>query len=177
MALPNLVAPRIHLIRGRQVILDSELAALFGVPTKRLNEQLRRNRARFPEDFAFRLTRGEVRSLRSQFATSKRGSGGRRSLPIALSEHGVVMAANVLNSARAVAVSVEVVRAFVRLRRAVHTEGTLAKRLAELSRAVAFRLDKHDHEIERLFRAVEALIEHPEDSSARKRIGFTPSSA
>ena len=94
---------------------------------------------------------------------------------MALTEHGAVMAANVLNSPRAIAVSVEVVRAFVRLRRAVHSAGPLAKRLTELARAVTLRLDKHDHEIDRLFQAVEALIENPQDRpSSSKKIGFSP---
>ena len=172
MALSSSLVSHILVVRGRQVILDSDLAILFGVSTKRLNEQLRRNSSRFPEDFAFRLTAAEARGLRSQFATSKRGRGGRRNLPRVLTEHGVVMAANVLNSPRAVAVSVEVVRAFIRLRKAAQSEGRLGKKLAELARAVTLRLDKHDREIERLFQAVEALIESPEGNSPKK-IGFS----
>ncbi|MCX5788978.1 MAG: ORF6N domain-containing protein [Elusimicrobia bacterium] len=169
------VVPWIHVVRGRQVILDSDLATLFGVTTKRLNEQIRRNRLRFPEDFAFQLNRSESIRLRSQLATSNAGRGGRRYLPFAFTEHGVVMAANVLNSPRAVAVSVEVVRAFIQLRRAAHAGGPLARRLAELSRAVTLRLEKHDCEIEQLFQAVEALIENPaDDADPKKQIGFAP---
>src|SRR5207302_944070 len=123
-------------LRSRRVILDTDLAKIYGVPTKRLNEQLRRNIDRFPKDFAFQLTPQEwaalrsqfatletgrteiieTRDLRSQFATSKSGRGGRRYLPYAFTEHGALMAANVLNSPRAVAMSVYVIRAFVKMR-------------------------------------------------------------
>lgn len=110
------VERRILRIRGQRVILSTDLAELYGVPAKRLNEQVRRNKARFPEDFVFRLSREEAAALRSQIATSKRGRGGARHLPYAFTEHGAIMAANVLNSRRAVQASVHVVRAFVRLR-------------------------------------------------------------
>src|SRR6266550_7382833 len=104
------VEKSIHLIRGEKVILDADLAALYGVATKRLNEQVRRNRERFPEDFLFQLTAEETEALRSQNATSKPGRGGRRYLPYVFTEHGCVMAANVLNSPVAIRASVEVVR-------------------------------------------------------------------
>ncbi|MDE2291766.1 MAG: ORF6N domain-containing protein [Elusimicrobia bacterium] len=174
MTQPSPLIPRILVMRGRHVILDSDLASLFGVSTKRLNEQIRRNAARFPEDFAFRLRPEEAGRLRSQFATSNAGRGGRRYLPLALTEHGVVMAANVVNSPRAVLASVEVVRAFVRLRRAALTEGPLAAKLEELARAVSLHLKKHDREITRLFEAVEALIAPGEDEPPPPRkIGFS----
>src|SRR5213593_202721 len=108
----------IHLIRGHRVMLDSDLAAIYGVTTKRLNEQLKRNRPRFPDDFAFQLTLQEFTNLRSQSATSK-GRGGRRYLPWVFTEHGALMLANVLNSDVAIQASVRVVRAFVRLRQMV----------------------------------------------------------
>src|SRR5215218_2102098 len=110
------VESRILLIRGEKVILDTDLAELYGATTKRLNEQVRRNLDRFPADFMFQLTDEEFAILRSQFATSRSGWGGRRYPPFVFTEHGAIMAANVLNSPRAVAVSVTVVRAFVRLR-------------------------------------------------------------
>jgi hypothetical protein len=114
------VSSRIIHLRGEKVLLDIDLASLYGVSTKRLNEQVKRNLTRFPSDFAFRLTNQELANLKSQFATSSlaaRSWGGRRrSLPLAYTEHGALMAANVLNSARAVEVSIYVVRAFVRLR-------------------------------------------------------------
>jgi hypothetical protein len=168
--------PPLFIVRDRQVILDSDLAALFGVPTRRLNEQIRRNRERFPEDFAFVLTRAEVAALMSQIATSKKGRGGRRKPPVVLTEHGVVMAANVLNSPRAVLMSLEVVRAFVRLRKAAHSDEALRDEVARLGTAVRRRLRRHDADIEQLFKAVERLIEGDprETSSSVRRIGFVP---
>ena len=108
----------ILLIRGHKVMLDADLAILYGVSTKRLNEQVRRNRSRFPDDFMFQLTVEEVRSLRSQFATSKQGRGGRRYAPLVFTEQGIAMLSTVLNSERAIQVNIEIMRAFVRLRRA-----------------------------------------------------------
>ena len=113
------------------VILDADLAALYGVSTKRLNEQVRRNRERFPEDFMFHLTAQESGTLRSQIATS-RSHGGRRYLPYAFTEHGTIMAANVLSSERAVRASVQVVRAFVKLRSMLASNAELSRKLAEL---------------------------------------------
>ena len=111
------VVRTIFIVRGHRVILDSDLAALYGVTVSRFNEQVKRNAGRFPADFAFQLTREEHETLKSQFAISKReGRGGRRYLPRVFTEHGAVMAASVLSLPRAIAMSVEVVRAFVRLR-------------------------------------------------------------
>jgi len=110
------IESRIFFVRGRKVMLDADLAELYGVTTKRLNEQVKRNASRFPGDFMFRLTPDETRILRSQFATSRSGWGGRRVFPYAFTEHGAVMLASVLNSPTAVDASVQVVRAFVRLR-------------------------------------------------------------
>lgn len=171
----NQETPQLLLVRGRHVILDSDLAALFGVKTKRLNEQVRRNPDRFPDLFAFRLSIEEAASLRSQIATSNVGRGGRRYLPWAFTEHGVVMAANVLNSAKAVAVSVEIVKEFVRMRRALRSDRILARRLAQLELAVKSRLDGHDADIDRLFQLVESLLDEPPDETqGPRRIGFVP---
>src|SRR5215471_5640046 len=115
------VESRIQFIRGHKVLIDSDLAELYGVSVKRLNEQVKRNPERFPDDFRFRLTADEFQVLRSQNAASKAGRGGRRSVPFAFTEHGAIMAASVLNSRRAVEVSVFVVRAFVRLREILAT--------------------------------------------------------
>lgn len=172
---PNFILPPIYSVRSRQVVLDSDLALLFGVPTHRLNEQIRRNADRFPADFAFILTQAESASLISQFAISKPGRGGRRKPPLALTEHGVVMAANVLKSRRASAMSIEVVREFIRLRRATQHVRALRRKVAQLESAVTSRLDQHDEEIGRLFRTVQALLEGEstrEDSI--KKIGFAP---
>jgi hypothetical protein len=116
IVLAQKIAAKIHVLRGHKVILDVDLAALYGVPVKRLNEQVKRNAARFPADFLFRLSRSEYENLRSQIATSSYGHGGRRYLPRVFTEHGAVMAANVLNSDRAIKMSIFVVRAFVRVR-------------------------------------------------------------
>src|ERR1700736_328073 len=116
MAVVRPVESRILILRGHKVILDSDLAELYGVPVKRLNEQVKRNVERFPADFMFQLSAREHDHLRSQFATSKQARGGRRYPPYAFTEHGAIMAATVLNSKRAVEMSVFVVRAFVRLR-------------------------------------------------------------
>lgn len=156
----------IHLIRGQRVMLDSDLAAIYGVTTKRLNEQLKRNRPRFPDDFAFQLTFQEFTNLRSQSATSK-GRGGRRYLPWVFTEHGALMLANVLNSDVAIQASVRVVRAFVRLREMVAANAQLAAKLQELER----RLDSHDEGIANLFAALKQLVE-PSEPTKRREIGF-----
>jgi hypothetical protein len=126
------ITHRIFLLRQQKVLLDSDLAALYGVDTRRLNEQVRRNRERFPRDFIFELAVDEFTNLKSQFATSS--WGGRRKLPLAFTGHGAIMAASVLNSPRAVEVSVYVVRAFVQMRELAASHQDLAKRLNALER-------------------------------------------
>jgi phage regulator Rha-like protein len=160
------IESRILMIRGHKVVLDADLATLYGVPTKRLNEQVKRNAERFPEDFVFQLTEEEAESLRSQFATSNRGRGGRRYRPYAFTEHGAIMAANVLNSARAIHMSVYVVRAFVRLREILASNKRLAEKLAELERKVA----SHDGHIQSLFEAIRQLMSQP--ALPGRQIGF-----
>jgi len=165
----------IHLIRGQRVMLDSDLAMIYGVTTKRLNEQLKRNRPRFPADFAFQLTVHEFGTLKSQIATSSLRSqfvtssshGGKRKLPWVFTEHGALMLASVLNSAIAVEASVRVVRAFVRLREIVAANAQLAAKLQELER----RLDSHDEGIANLFAALKQLLE-PFEPTKRREIGF-----
>ena len=122
------IEARILILRRQKVILDEDLADLCEVPVKRLNQQVRRNTGRFPADFIFQLSPDEYETLRSQNATSKPGSGGRRYLPYAFTEHGTIMAATVLNSQRAIEMSVFVVRAFVRLRELLATNCELAER-------------------------------------------------
>src|SRR6202047_775988 len=157
----------IYLIRGRRIMLDSDFAAIYGTSTMRLNEQFRRNRKRFPDDFAFVLTREEFVRLISQIAISKKGRGGRRKLPIAFTEHGAIMLASVLNSDVAVQASVRVVRAFVRLREMVSANAQLAAKLAELER----RLDSHDEAIVDLFATLRRLLE-PAEPAPKREIGF-----
>ena len=159
------IASLIHVVRERRVMLDADLARLFGVATKRLNEQVKRNRARFPDDFAFQLTPEEVANLRSQFATSSGKWGGRRSFPLAFTEHGAVMLASVLNSPVAVAISIQIVRAFVQLRVALGTHAELASKLDAMEA-------RYDQQFRAVFDAIRALIS--EDAKPRKRIGFQP---
>jgi hypothetical protein len=161
------IEQRILLIRGQRVMLDADLAKLYGVETRVLNQAVRRNPDRFPEDFMFRLTEAETKSLRSQFVISNTGRGGRRYAPYAFTEHGAIMAASVLNSPRAVKVSVYVVRAFVKLREVLSTHKALARKLAELER----RLDTHDDQIEALLEAIRELMVPPPEPR-RRRIGF-----
>ncbi len=128
------VEPLIREVRGERVLLDSDLARIDGVPTKRLNEQVRGNADRFPPDFVFQLTPQEVANLRSQIATSTSAYGGRRYLPFAFTEHGALMAANVLSSRRAVEMSIHVIRAFIAMRHESGRYADLARKLAELER-------------------------------------------
>lgn len=154
-------------IRDEKVIFDADLAKLYGVSTKRLNEQVKRNRDRFPEDFMFQLTTEEAKStqrLRSQFATLKRGQH-LKYRPLAFTEHGALMAANVLNSKTAIAASVEVVRAFVRLRQMLSSNEELARKLVDLEK-------KYDHQFKIVFDAIRELMTPP--PSGIKPIGFRP---
>ncbi len=171
-------------IRGEKVILDADLAVLYGVTTKRLNEQVKRNRERFPKDFMFQLnadekaevlakgdhlTNAELTNLKSHFATSSSGWGGRRSLPYAFTEHGAIMAASVLNTKQAVKVSVFVVRAFVKLKSILASHKELSHELAEVER----RLGKHDKQIYILAEAIRQLMEKPTHlPSEHRQIGF-----
>ena len=172
LVLTKKVDSTILFLRGQKVILDVDLAELYGVSVKRLNEQVKRNIRRFPSDFLFRLTRREYSNLRSQFVTSSSDHGGRRYLPHAFTEHGAIMAATVLNSKRAIEMSIFVVRAFVHLREASIANRQIEAKLAELER----RLESHDGDIQQLVEAIRELME-PEPANPR-RIGFeTPALA
>lgn len=173
------VEEMIFILRGQKVILDSDLARIYGVPTKRLNEQVHRNKARFPQDFAFRLTAQEANHLRSQMATSNSMGLNRsqfatgsqkhrdpRYHPHVFTEHGAIMAANVLNSRQAVKMGIFVVRAFVRLREALALHKDLARKLEALEKKVG----AHDAQIQAVFDALRELIHAPE--KPKKRIGF-----
>jgi hypothetical protein len=160
-------------VRGKRVILDRDLAALYGVPTFRFNEAVKRNRNRFPKDFMFQLTRDEAASLTSQFAMSKSGRGGRRTLPYAFTEHGTVMAANILRSPKAIQMSVFVVRAFVRMRQMLVQQRGLARKLAELEEELTARLDVHETAINEILGQIRRLLgSPPEPEPPKKRIGF-----
>jgi len=162
---PQALGGRILEIRGQRVLLDSDLAELYEVDTKRLNEQVKRNADRFPTDFMFQLSADEFANLKSQFATSS--WGGRRKLPFAFTEHGAIMAASVLNSKRAVEMSVYVVRAFVQLRDLLSSQKVLAEQVAKLER----RVSHHDNSLAEIIDALRSLMERP--SPAKRAIGFT----
>lgn len=160
------VGSKILILRNQKVMLDSDLAELYGVPVKRLNEQLKRNPRRFPPDFIFTITRAEYRNLRSQNATSRAAHGGRRYLPNAFTEHGAIMAATVLNSKRAIEMSIFVVRAFVQMRQALVVNEHVVSKLSELEA----RIESHDAEIGEVIEAIRELME-PLPANHR-RIGF-----
>jgi hypothetical protein len=164
----------IRTIRGQKVILDTDLARIFRVPTFRFNEAIKRNRERFPDDFLFQLTREEQQALTSQIAMSKVGRGGRRTLPYAFTENGAIMAANVLNSPEAVRMSVFVVRAFVQMRDLLGGTKGLARKLAELERKLTARLDGHESAIVDVLRRVMEILDPPPlpPEPSRRRIGF-----
>jgi len=153
-------------------MLDRDLAEIYGVSTRRLNEQVRRNPDRFPSDFAFVLAPSEDANLKSQFATSSPGWGGRRKLPLVFTEHGAVMAANVLNSRVAVQASIRVVRAFVRLREILATHKDLARRIDQLERKYDVRHKRHEVALREVFAALRALMNVQPEEKRRERIGF-----
>lgn len=161
------IARSILILRGYRVLLDSQLAALYETPTKRLNEQVRRNIRRFPDDFMFRLTPAEVQTLnRSQIATGSQKHRDPRYPPYAFTEHGAIMAATVLNSPRAIKTSVYVVRAFVQLRDLLASNRQLAEKFAELERKVS----SHDQAIVGILKAIRELMNPPEPK--KRPIGF-----
>jgi aromatic ring-opening dioxygenase LigB subunit len=168
---PESVERAIIVLRGRRVILDSELAALYGVTVSVFNQAVKRNMERFPADFAFQLTREEYESLRSQIVILKAGRGAHRKyLPYVFTEHGAVMAASVLNSPKAVEMSVEVVRAFVRLRQILAANRQLAARVDDLERKMNQSNAAHSNNIGTLFDAVRSLMTAPE--KPKRQIGF-----
>jgi hypothetical protein len=156
----------IHVIRGQRVMLDSDLAKLYGVPTHRLNEQVSRNKERFPSDFAYQLTQQEFTALISQNAISKAGRGGRRKRPWVFTEQGVAMLSSVLKSPTAVRVNIEIMRTFVRLRRLMATPGELVEQLTRLAETVQL----HDDQIKVISQVLQQMIEKPPEP--KKQIGF-----
>ena len=171
----DVIAPVIRTIRGQKIILDSDLARIYGVPTKALNQAVKRNLKRFPDDFLFRLSVAELENLKSQIVTSSL-HGGRRKLPYAFTENGAVMAANVLNSPAAVRMSVFVVRAFVQMRDLLGGTKELAKQLADLEKKLTARLDGHEVAIIEVLRRVMDILDPPppppEPERPKRRIGF-----
>jgi predicted amino acid-binding ACT domain protein len=177
----------IRTIRGTRVILDSDLAKIYGVPTFRFNEAIKRNRHRFPEDFMFQLTREEFNSLKSQIAMSGRQNSSQIAMssskhrgaayrPYAFTEHGALQAANVLRSSRAVQMSVFVIRAFVKMRETLRAAPELARKLAALEKKLTARLDVHEAAIVQVLQEVMQILNPPSPlpEPAKPRIGFTP---
>jgi hypothetical protein len=182
---PTPELPRIHIVRGQRVMLDSDLARLYEVPTKVFNQTIQRNAERFPHGFAFQITREELTTLKSQFVTSsseedaplnsqigalkKRSHGGARKLPWVFTEHGAIMAATLLRSPRAVAMSVYVVRAFVQMRDALLTNAVVLKRLAQIDK----KLLEHDVVLQDVVEKLLPLLNPPPaPDKPRRRIGF-----
>jgi hypothetical protein len=165
---PKPIETRIFQVRDQKVLLDADLAALYGVEVRALNQAVKRNRERFPFDFVFQLTAEESEALKSQTVISKVGRGGRRHAPYAFTEHGAIMAASVLNSTRAVEMSIFVVRAFLRLRETLATHKALGAKLAELEQ----RLETHTHKINEIITAIHQLAMPPEKPV--RQIGFRP---
>jgi phage regulator Rha-like protein len=162
----ELIATKILFLRGKRAMLDADLASLYGVSTKRLNEQVKRNQQRFPEDFMFRLTKAELDSLRSHFATLKKGSKRGKHvkyLPYVFTQEGVAMLSSVLNSERAIQVNIAIMRAFVQLRRMVLSNKDLRRKIEEMER-------KYDKQFAIVFQAIKQLLE-PE-KKPKPRIGF-----
>ncbi len=163
----EVVENKILMIRGKKVMLDQDLADLYEVDTYQLTRQVRRNIARFPDDFMFRLTEQEF--LSCQNGSSKKGRGGRRYLPYAFTEQGVAMLSSVINSERAIRVNIAIMRAFVKLREILLAHRELAHKLSELE----YKIEKHDTEIQAIFEAIRQLMAPPPEPPKR-RIGFHP---
>jgi len=164
----EIIENKIYLIRGQKVMLSMDLANLYGVPAMRLNEQVKRNLKRFPDDFMFQLNKGEYKILKSQIAISSWG-GARRANPYAFTEQGVAMLSTVLNSERAIQVNIAVMRAFVRLKTTLSTHKELAYKLNELE----IKIEKHDEDIRVIFEAIRQLMA-PSAEPQKRRIGFHP---
>lgn len=160
------IESRVLVVRGRQVMLDEDLADLYGVETKRLVEQVKRNLERFPEDFMFQLSKAEAAALRSQIATSSIGRGGRRYAPYVFTEQGVAMLSGVLRSKRAIAVNIEIMRAFVELRRVASSYAAIEARLQEIEREVG----GHDEQLKQIFKTLHQLIAPP--PRPKRPVGF-----
>jgi hypothetical protein len=160
------IAQSIHLVRGQKVMLDSDLAVLYGVPTGHLNRAVKRNAGRFPTDFMFQLSAQEAHFLRCQFGISKPGPGGDRYRPYVFTEQGVAMLSSVLNSDRAVKVNIAIMRAFVKLRETLETNREFARKFSELER----RVGRHDDEIGAIIDAIRQLMAPPKKPA--REIGF-----
>jgi len=158
------IARRIYIIRNLQVMLDKDLAELYGVETKRLNEQVKRNINRFPSDFMFQLNQEEFNNLKSQFATSS--WGGVRKLPFAFTEHGILMLSSILNSPKAIQVNIQIMRTFIRLKKYLNSNELIQQRLEKIEK----KLIQHDLSFDRVFEAIDLMLTQPRKKI--KDIGF-----
>ncbi len=164
LVLQERVEKKIFLIRGKKVMLDRDLALLYEVPTKRLNEQVKRNRERFPEDFMLQLTKKEFENLKSHFATSS--WGGTRKLPMVFTEQGVAMLSTVLNSERAIMVNIQIMRTFTKIRELLTTHKDLQRKIENME-------SKYDQQFQTVFEAIKQLLEPPPaPEKPKRRIGF-----
>ena len=161
----------IYEIRGYNVMLDSDLARLYEIETKALNRAVKRNLDRFPDFFMFQLTEKEFDSLRCQFGTSKEGKGGRRYLPFAFTEHGVLMLSSVLNSKKAISVNIEIMVTFIKLRQYALSQNGTDEQIAELRKLLMLYIEKNDRRVNDIIIALNNLIEKPKET---KKIGFCP---
>lgn len=166
------IQKRIVVVRKRHVMVDEDLAELYGVQTGRLIEQVKRNIDRFPSDFMFQLKKDEAAALRSQSATSKEGRGGRRYAPYVFTEQGVAMLSGVLRSQTAVAVNIAIMRAFVELRRVAASYTAIERRLEDFERETKTKLGRHDQQLEEIFQALRQLISPP--PRPKRPVGFRP---
>ena len=163
----QIIENKIFVIRGHKIILDSDLAMLYEVETKILNQAVKRNPDKFPPDFMFELTQQEWNFLRSQFVTSNEGRGGRRYLPKVFTEHGVLMLSNLLNSKKAVAVSIQIVRAFVKLREMALTHAEFSKQLKEIELTFINYAKQNNADVEEIFQQLEYLTERTNPNQIR----------
>ncbi len=168
IASAELIEQRIHIVRGQRVMLDSDLADLYGVPTKALNQAVDRNEERFPDDFSFRLAPLEFSNLKSQIVTSSLAHGGRRKPPRVFTEHGIAMLSSVLNSPTAVRVNIQIIRAFVRMRRLLATPGELVTQLQQLAETVQL----HDRQIKAVTDVLTRMLEPVPEPLKKGRIEF-----
>ena len=161
------IQQKIYVIRGKKVMIDRDLGELYKLPNKHLNQQVKRNIQRFPDDFMFQLTKEEWESLKSQFVTSKKGRGGIRKLPYAFTEQGVAMLSSVLHSDRAIHVNIQIMRTFVKIKEMMSSHKVLAQKIEELEQ----KYKKHDEHFVVVFSAIKKLLEEPQKSKSSK-IGF-----
>ncbi|WP_264535692.1 ORF6N domain-containing protein [Flavobacterium sp. N1736] len=162
------ISNKIYFIRGQKVMLDRDLALLYGIETKRLKEQVKRNRNRFPEDFMFELTKIEFENWRSQFATSNSEKMGLRYLPMAFTEHGVLMLSSILNSDKAIQTNIQIMRIFTKVRQMLQDTTEIKVDILQIQK----KLENHDKNIELVFSYLDELTEKKEDGSERVKIGY-----